>query len=234
MALGSAMITMIAQLVTLLVFVSTCGMSSPLLELHNAKRQTIGISTALQRDTIPDYRAIDSLERTIDRICSSDSSHLPFQLTSRESWKDDLARLFFWYQTFRVAYDAQCSPDSLRTEFHRFSTSFHLAFCDYFLAEARQQQSVRLLLFAPSISCECTMRMSMGYEHLLDSVTTEIGNGVDLIMIDTVFKEDFCSAFGILDVPTIVLLDRGNREVRRWVREEAIGHQVRAAVRTLF
>lgn len=74
----------------------------------------------------------------------------------------------------------------------------------------------------------------MGYERLLDSVTTEMGNSVNLIMIDTVFREDLSKAFGILDVPTIVLLDNGSRGERRWVREEAIGHQVRAAVRALF
>ena len=224
----------IAQLLALLVFLSTFGMGSTSLELHDARRQTMGISAALRRDTVPDRRAIDSLTISIDRMCRSDSSLLPPEVSSRKSWRDDLQRLSFWYQLFRVAYDAQCSPESLRTEFHRYSSSFHSMFCDHFLAEARQRQSVTVLLFAPSISCDCTMRMSLGYERLLDSVTTEMGNDVNLIMIDTVFREDLSSAFGILDVPTIVLLDKSNREGRRWVREEAIGHQVRAAVRALF
>ena len=224
----------IAQLAALLVFSSTLGMGSTPPGLQDAKRQTMRISTALLRNTVPDRHAIDSLDVSIDRICRSDSSLLPPEVSSRKSWRDDLHRLSFWYQLFRVAYDAQCSPESLSTEFRRYSSSFQSTFCDYFLAEARRQESVTVLLFAPSISCECTMRMSMGYERLLDSVTTEMGNSVNLIMIDTVFREDLSKAFGILDVPTIVLLDNGSRGERRWVREEAIGHQVRAAVRALF
>jgi hypothetical protein len=78
------------------------------------------------------------------------------------------------------------------------------------------------------------MRMSLGYERLLDSVTTEMGDGVNLIMIDTVFREEISLAFGVRDVPAIVLLDHEHREVQRWVREEAIGEQLRAAVRALL
>jgi len=38
----------IAQLVALLVFLSTFGMGSTPLELHDAKRQTMGISAAFR------------------------------------------------------------------------------------------------------------------------------------------------------------------------------------------
>lgn len=226
------MIHKLIQLVAMLVLLSSHGSSVPMEQLHDAKRQTMDISSALERNIIPDRYAVDNLARSIDRICNSDSSRLPFQITSRENWRADLAKLSLWYQIFRTAYNAHCGSESLGTEFRRFSTSFHLMFCDYFLAEARQQLRVKLLLFAPSISCECTMRMSLEYERLLDSVTTEIGNGIDLIMIDTVFKRDLCSAFGVTDVPVIVLLDHDNKEVRRWVREQAIGDQVKAAVRS--
>jgi hypothetical protein len=224
----------IAQLAALLVCLNTFGLGATSLELHDARRQTMRISAALLRGTVPDRRAIDSLTISMDRMCRSDSSLLPPEVSSRKSWRDDLQRLSFWYQLFRVAYDAQCSPESLRTEFRRYSSSFHSMFCDHFLAEARRQQSTTVLLFAPSISCDCTMRMSLGYERLLDSVTTEMGSGVSLIMIDTVFREDLSLAFGVRDVPAIVLLSHGNREARRWVREEAIGEQLRAAVRALL
>lgn len=92
----------------------------------------------------------------------------------------------------------------------------------------------KIILFTTSMSCECTLKMCGEYVKVLQKFRDLYREEIDFEVIDSYADEKSSNKYQISFVPTIIFLDKENKEVKRIVREEDVEKELNNILQTFL
>lgn len=118
--------------------------------------------------------------------------------------------------------------DSLKKVFRTVNNKFNSLSYKHFYEKLVNSSKQKILVFSTSISCECTLEMCYQQEAEVQNFCKE--NNFEFAVIDT--WEDFKiqQKFKVGFVPTVILLDPDNNELKRFTRMENLYPQLSSLV----
>jgi hypothetical protein len=190
--------------------------------INAARERIIATSQTLLRDTLPTKTTLRELQSLLRRIEYFREDSLPTTLTKDENWKSQLEQLDWALAFFDTVYAQNPKPDTLRTIFRLFSSSFEMVFSDYFLERALGSEVKKIISFNTSVSCECTLKMCADYIDALYALKQEFKDRIEVVVVDAFSRPELKERYKVTFLPTVIVLDGGNKETHRFVREEGL------------
>ncbi len=108
--------------------------------------------------------------------------------------------------------------------------SFYMKFISAINEDYKQKLSLtnkkKLLLLTTSVSCECTMTLC--YKHLAELIPISLQDKsqFELIIEDTWNKTLLKDVYKVGFIPTVIILDKNNNEIKRLVRGSSLADEI--------
>ena len=155
---------------------------------------------------------IREIQSVLNRIAASDSILSVLQLDKKNI--SDLINEFSLFE------NANQHTDSTLKTFYPVYLHFVSAFRQYYKGQFIYSARKKILFFTSSVSCECTVTMCQQQLAAVLRFIQQHNGQYELILEDTwsssYFKDKFKAGF----VPTVIVVDEQNKEIKRFVRED--------------
>jgi len=184
-------------------------------DIDSARTALFDVARSFYDGSLPDDRCVQQLGDALRRVSSAPDSMMPWSIRGHPGWhnhKQNLALALFRFDLLRSQSTARDSlHDAFRELFYAFHHLGRPLFHQKVVADGRQA----VLLFAASITCECTRRMCDEYVAELARLRGKHTNGIELIIIDSVVNAELLKEYEVETIPSILLLDMPNKELGR-------------------
>lgn len=129
--------------------------------------------------------------------------------------KDNAFMLFNFLDTLA---NSAAHSDSIYKSIYTLYLKFYSAIDDEYVTKQFTTNNKKLIFLTTSVSCECTI--SMGHKHLSELIKFMNDNlsEYELIIEDAWEKTTLKDSYEVGLIPTVILLDKNNEEMIRFVR----------------
>ncbi|MDZ7763729.1 MAG: hypothetical protein U5K00_04795 [Melioribacteraceae bacterium] len=180
-------------------------------------RNTISeINTGFLYSNLPDENKLQLIETTLSLIESS------------EREKIDITEVRSEFFNYKELLKHEQNVDSLKKAFRSVNNRFNSVAYNYFYDKLIKSSKQKILVFSTSMSCECTLEMCYQQEVEVQKFCKE--NNYEYAVIDTWEDFEIQQKFKVGFVPTVILLDPDNNELKRFTRMENLYPQLSSLV----
>jgi hypothetical protein len=179
-----------------------------------AADQLLNMAGLLFSDEMATPDSIERVLRSLDRL------DLPGELPDGGPDRHrafDSAR-----QTLHDVTSAGMSRDTNRSSFRELFFAFHNLYLEELQTTFLQDSGVTLLLFSASITCDCTRKLSDNYTRQIVQAKNILEDFPPLLVLDCAVNQGLMDKYGVETLPTVLILDRYNRELARFRETEFI------------
>ncbi len=149
------------------------------------------------------------------RLCETPDSVLPSSMRNDSAVQSERQRLSSALVQFKVYHAEASGRDTLRSAFREIFYAFH-GWCRPYLTQKNAAANrTAVMLFAASVTCECTRRMCDEYIAELGRVGRNEIKGLDIVIIDSAVSPDLLKEHDVNIIPTAIVTDRTGREFGR-------------------
>lgn len=129
---------------------------------------------------------------------------------------------------YKTLLNNENNVDSLKKAFRSVNNKFNSAAYNYFYDKLIKSSKQKILIFSTSMSCECTLEMCYQQEAEVQKFCKE--NYYDYAVIDTWEDFEIQQKYKVGFVPTVILLNPDNNELKRFTRMENLYPQLSSLV----
>jgi hypothetical protein len=166
----------------------------------------------------PDKALVNELEKLLSELKSD--KILLNSINADKEHKNKTGQLIESFKTFEQFFQDNPEVDTLKKVFRVVNNKFNSLFGNYLLDELKKSSKKKIILFSTSISCECTLEMCYKQEAEIQKLQNENPNLFDYAVMDCFTNFDLQSKYEIGFIPTVIVLNSKNKEVKRIVIEE--------------
>jgi len=205
-------------LTTILIFTSLIK-TEPSADLIKETREKFAqINISFLENNTPDKSLVNELEKLLSELKSD--KILLNSINADKEHKNKIEQLIKSFKTFEEFFRSIPEVDTLKKVFRFVNNEFSSQFGNYLLDELKKSSKKKIILFSTSMSCECTLEMCYKQEAEIQKLLKENPDMFDYAVVDYFTNFDLQSKYEIGFIPTVVVLDSKNKEVKRIVREE--------------
>jgi hypothetical protein len=184
-------------------------------------RNQIGqINLTLYDKNYPNSQQLSELKSSIEKLAKNGFKQLPKSIQSKKNLQADLDGLYSTLEVFKLLVESKPEIDSLKKVFRVVNINFNSIFGNYLYEELLKSKKIEILIFSTSISCECTLEMCYKQETEIQLLQKEYPNKFDYAVVDSFSNFELQSKYNIGFIPTVLIINEKNKEVKRFVREE--------------
>jgi hypothetical protein len=166
----------------------------------------------------PDKSLVNELEKLLSELKSD--KILLNSINADKEHKNKTGQLIKSFKTFEEFFRSTPEVDTLKKVFRNVNNGFNSLFGDYFIDELQKSPKKKIILFSTSMSCECTLEMCYKQEAEIQKLLKENPDMFDYAVVDCFTNYDLQSKYEIGFIPTVIVLNSKNKEVKRILREE--------------
>lgn len=155
------------------------------------------------------------LSEILTRVSTASDSVLPESIRGHPTWQHSQQNLEFALFRFDILRSQSTNHDTVRDGFRELFYAFHRLCRPYLYLLASTKPERRILLFAASITCECTRRMCDEYIAELARQRRELRGCFGLVIIDSVFHPELMTHHKVETIPTAIAVDAMGNEIGR-------------------
>jgi len=205
-------------LTTILIFTSLIK-TEPSADLIKETREKFAqINISFLENNTPDKALVNELEKLLSEL--KNDKILLNSINADKERKNKIEQLIESFKTFEQFFQDNPEVDTLKKVFRVVNNKFNSLFGKYLLDELKKSSKKKIILFSTSMSCECTLEMCYKQEAEIQKLLKENPDMFDYAVVDCFTNYDLQSKFEIGFIPTVIVLDSKNKEVKKIVREE--------------
>jgi len=210
---------MLLRLLTAILIFTSLLKTEPSTDLIKETREKFAqINISLLRNNTPDKSLVKELEKLLSEL-KSDKILLNSINVDKEH-KNKIEQLIKSFKTFEEFFRSKPEVDTLKKVFRFVNNEFNSQFGNYLLDELKKSSKKKIILFSTSMSCECTLEMCYKQEAEIQKLLKENPDMFDYAVVDCFTNYDLQSKYEIGFIPTVIVLNSKNKEVKRFMREE--------------
>lgn len=137
-----------------------------------------------------------------------------------EETKFETSEIITEFEIFLDSLNQAEYVDSLKKVFRYVNNKFNSLSYKHFYEKAFNSSKQKILVFSTSMSCECTLEMCYQQEAEVQKFCRE--NDYEYAVIDTWTNSDLQNEYKAGFVPTVIILDSENKEIKRFIRSESL------------
>lgn len=138
--------------------------------------------------------------------------------------KEDQIQLAAEYEQILKELNEHVPLDSLQKTYYDFYVDFSQMFINDFKQTVLATDKYKIILFATSVSCVCTIDMCV--DQLADMLNTAFKYNVEFLVVDAFTDMDLTAKYDIGFYPTVIILNNNNAEVNRYTRETELTNKL--------
>ncbi|OGU53927.1 MAG: hypothetical protein A2V66_16960 [Ignavibacteria bacterium RBG_13_36_8] len=182
-------------------------------------RDTISeINVGFLNSQLPGENKLELIEKSIDLIETKGKNEL------------NLSEIKTELSNFRELLNSEQNVDSLKKAFRSVNNKFNSVTGNYFYDKIINSPHQKIIVFSTSMSCECTLEMCYKQEAEIQKLQKEKPDLFDYAVVDCFTNFDLQSKYGVEFIPTVVIFDPKNMEVKRFVRDENLYNKIKIAL----
>lgn len=186
--------------------------------IKETREKIAQINIAFLKNVCPNKSTINELGKLLKEL--KEEKTFPKSFSESESAHKKGKRPFESFNVFEKIFMNYPKIDTLKKVFRDVNNQFNSLFGDYFLDDLRKLSKKKIILFSTSMSCECTLEMCYQQESEIQQLLKENPGLSDYAVVDCFMNFDLQAKYEIGFIPTVVILDPKNKELKRFVREE--------------
>lgn len=117
--------------------------------------------------------------------------------------------------------------DTLKKLFRTVNNEFNTIFGNYYLEALNNSNRQKIIIFSTSMSCECTLEMCYNQEAIIQKLQKENPELFDYAVIDTWTDSEIQNKYNVGFIPTIILTDNKDKELKRFIRNENLYEDIK-------
>ena len=210
---------MLIKLLLTILIIANLEKTEPSSALIKETRERIAeINISFLKNNYPETASINELGKLLNTL--KKENELPKAIAVKKDFKNRIVRLIESYKTFEKFYQDKPEVDTLKKVFRLVNNGFNSLFGNYFLEGLKKSSKKKIILFSTSMSCECTLEMCYKQEAEIQKLQNENPDMFDYAVVDCFTNFDLQSKYEIGFIPTVIVLNSKNKEVKRFMREE--------------
>jgi hypothetical protein len=212
---------MLLRLLSIIFILTSSIKTEPSTDLIKATREKIAqINIAFLKNDYPETTSINEFGKLLNTL--KQEKILSKTISANKDYENEKERLIDSYRTFKVFFQSKPKIDTLKKIFRVVNNEFNSLFGNYFLDDLKRSSKKRIILFSTSVSCECTLEMCYKQEAEIQKLQKENPDLFDYAVVDTWVNSELQQKHDVGFIPTILILDSKNKEVKRFEREENV------------
>jgi len=204
----------------ILIFTSSIKTEPPADLIKETREKIAQINISFLKNDYPEAASINKLGKLLNKL--KQEKKLSKTISVNKDFENGLVKAIDPYKTFEKFFQSKPEVDTLKKTFRVVNNEFNSLFGNYFLDELRKSTKIKIIIFSTSISCECTLEMCYKQETEIQKLQKENPDLFDYAVIDTWVNSELQQKHGVGFIPTILILDSKNKEVKRFEREESV------------
>ncbi len=221
---------MMKFLITFMIFTSLIK-TEPSADLIKEMRERISqINILFLKNDYPNNSNIDELDKLLNTL--KQEKKLPKAYLTMKDYENEKEGLIKSFKTFEKFYRSKPVIDTLNKVFRVVNNEFNTLFGNYFLDELKNSSKKKIIIFSTSMSCECTLEMCYKQESETQILLKENSGLFDYAVVDSYSNYDFQNEYKVGFIPTIILIDSNNKELKRFVRDENLYSELNTILKT--
>ena len=198
--------------------------------IKDAHRQIVALSQTLYNGKQPDGQSLNALNIALSSLSTTSINEYSDEIKNDKEFMRSHGVFDSLVRRFRELVSTNPGIDTLRCVFRDLKWSFLNIFTKYFLGEDAAPENTKILLFSTSVACKCILKMCDEQEQALYLIQSSYKVQPDLIVIDAFSNHDLKEKYDVMLLPTVIVLDKNNKELKRFVSEEKITQKVKTAL----
>lgn len=190
--------------------------------IKETRNQIAEINISLYDNIHPKANQLSKLKLYIQNLTKSNSKEILHSIKSSKNISTEISRLAGSFEVFELLVKSKPQTDSLRKVFRVVNYNFNSIFGRYFYEELFNSTKQNVLVFSTSMSCECTLEMCSKQEAEIQQLCKENPTVIDYAVVDCFTNFDLQNKYDVGFIPTVIVMDKANKEIKRFVREENI------------
>ncbi len=215
---------LIRLLTSILIFASLIKTEASSDLIKETRERISQINIAFLKNDYPGNPIIDELGRLLNTL-KQEKNHTK-AISTMKNYVIEKERLIDSYKTFERFYRSKPGVDTLKKVFRVVNNEFNSLFGNYFLDKLNKSSKKKIIVFSTSMSCECTLEMCYKQESEIQKLLKENLKMFDYAVVDCFTNFDLQSKYEIGFIPTVVVLDSNNKEVKRFMRKENLNSEI--------
>jgi len=210
---------MLLKLLSTILICTSLIKTEPSADLLQKTREKIAqINISFLENNTPDKSVINELEKLLSEL--KDDEILPNSIVAGKGYKNKTHQLIESFKTFEKFLQSNPEVDTMKKIFRIVNNEFNSLLGNYFLDELKKSSKRKIIIFSTSVSCECTLEMCYQQECEIQELQKRNPGIFDYAVVDCFANFDLQSKYEIGFIPTVIIMDSENNEVKRFVREE--------------
>ncbi|MDP2303211.1 MAG: hypothetical protein Q8N03_12400 [Ignavibacteria bacterium] len=166
------------------------------------------INIGLQNSNLPDESTLNLIDSSISLI------------ESNFRGKIDISEFKEEYLGFKEFSKLNPRIDTLKKVFRSVNNKFNSLFGTVFFNAILNSSKQKIIVFSTSMSCECTLDMCYEQEVVVQNLLEDKNLNTDYVVIDCFSNTELQAEYQVGFIPTVLILDSANKEVKSFVRDE--------------
>lgn len=212
---------LIRLLTIILIFTSLIKAETSADLIKETRTKIAGINLSFLENKYPEIISISELGKLLYTL--NQGKELPKIIHTNMS---GVARLIDSYNSFEKFFRSKPEVDTLKKVFRVVNNEFNSLFGNYFFNELKNSSKRKVIIFSTSMSCECTFEMCYQQECEIQNLLKKNPDLFDYAVVNSYSNYNLQNKYEIGFIPTIILFDSNNKEIKRFVRRENLYNEL--------
>ncbi|MFH1195805.1 MAG: hypothetical protein V1720_08820 [bacterium] len=208
---------------TLLLFMMTfCGTANNNFDFVELRNQIAEINVSLYSHAVPSQEHLVGLKTALEQLTQLNEDYYPNELCGIKNLVKRINTLNSTYTDFLSFANSSPGADTLTKVFRGINNEFNSIFGKYFHNETLSSNKKKIIIVSTSLSCEYTLEMCYKQEMEIQRLLKQNPGMVEYAVIDGYYEYELADKYQAGFMPTIIILNSKNDELKRYVREETV------------
>ncbi len=222
---------MLKKILTIILLLTSIIKTEPSGELIKETREKLAqLNMTFLKNDYPDKSTVDELGKLLTEL--KEVKTFPESISDSQKANEKRERLIESFNAFENFFKNNPEVDTLKKVFRVVNNEFNSLLGNYFLDELKKTSNKKIIVFSTSISCECTLELCYKQEAEIQKLEKENPDLFDYAVIDAWVNTELQREYNVGFIPTILILDSKNKELKRFVREENVNEIVNCVLNT--
>lgn len=208
--------------ILLLFSLTFCGAANRSFDFAELRNQIEEINISLYAHTVPSEENLTGLKNSLEQVRQLNEDDYPDELCGMKNLVKRINTLNSAYSDFLSFARTSPGVDTLTKVFRGINNEFNSVFGKYFHNETLNSSREKIIMVSTSMSCECTLEMCYKQEMEIQNLANQNPGMFEYAVIDGYYEYELSDKYQAGFMPTVIVLDSSNNEIKRLVREEDI------------
>ena len=219
---------MIPIITSITLIISFMMINPPSNLIKQTRDQIANLNISFYQKNYPQNCSINMLSESLGKLLNE--KEIPKSLKFQGDYKKAINKLDDSYEEFKKFYQTKPEMDTLKKIFRTVNNNFNSLYGKFFLNELRRSSKPGIIIFAASLSCECTLDMCYKQETEVELLKKENPDLLEYAVIDAYEDSELKDKYKVGFIPAAILQDADGKEVRRFVLADNLYAEMKSLI----